>query len=827
MKKIYAIAFLTLSSITLSAQQWIRVNQMGYLPEDTKVAVWVSKEKVPVTEFRLVNELTGKTVFTSHKIISKSTNGAFAATARLDFSTVREAGAYRLVAGNAISPEFRIDKAIYKGSADKLLQYMRQQRCGYNPFLKDSCHRDDGRIVLSAGHDGEKISAYGGWHDASDYLKYVTTSANAVFELLFAYQQNPSAFADHYDANGNSGSNNIPDILDEAKWGLDWLVRLNPDSATYYNQVADDRDHDSFRKPSEDVVDYGWGKAKDRPVYTCQGIPQGLKKFKNRSTGLASTVAKYSSSFSLGATLLAPYYPEFAERLKQKAIDAFRKGVENPGVCQTAPCVSHYFYEEDNWVDDMELAATQLYNTTGKNEYLNSAVNYGRIEPVTPWMGADSARHYQWYPFINLGHYFLAKQTNKRVSEEFIRNMRSGLERIRDRAGNDPFMNGIPFIWCSNNLVAAAVTQCHLYNQLTGDRTYVEMEMALRDWLFGCNPWGKCMIIGLPDYGDYPRDPHSALSVVYQLPVTGGLVDGPIYAPIYHNLKGVHLSREDKYAPFQTDRVVYHDDWADYATNEPTMDGTASLSYYLSSLENEIPHENLTKNLMDEGGIIRGDTSRKELTLVFTGHEFADGYTVIHKVLKKYGVKGAFFLTGNFYRKHPKLVKQLQDDGNYLGPHSDKHLLYADWTKRDSTLVTHKAFNNDLKNNYKAMEQAGLKLKEPYYFLPAYEYYNSNISNWAKQLGVTLVNYTPGSTSNADYTTPDMKSYRSSNQILDNIVRYEAKHTLNGFLLLSHIGTDEHRTDKFYTKLDQLIVTMQQKGYHFVPINELLINRDK
>jgi len=257
------------------------------------------------------------------------------------------------------------------------------------------------------------------------------------------------------------------------------------------------------------------------------------------------------------------------------------------------------------------------------------------------------------------------------------------------------------------------------------------------------------------------------------------------------------------------------------------MDGTASLSYYLSSLENEIPHESQTKNLMDEGGIIRGDTSRKELTLVFTGHEFADGYTVIRKVLKKYGVKGAFFLTGNFYRKHPKLVKQLQDDGNYLGPHSDKHLLYADWTKRDSTLVTHKAFNNDLKNNYKAMEQAGLKLKEPYYFLPAYEYYNSNISNWAKQLGVTLVNYTPGSTSNADYTTPDMKSYRSSNQILDNIVRYEAKHTLNGFLLLSHIGTDEHRTDKFYTKLDQLIVTMQQKGYHFVPINELLINRDK
>jgi len=822
MKKIYVIVLLTLSGITLSAQQWIRVNQLGYSPEDTKVAVWVSKEKVQVTEFRLVNELTGKTVFTGHNIIPKSTNGAFAATSRLDFSIVNEAGAYHLAVGNAVSPVFRIDKAVYRGSADKLLQYMRQQRCGYNPFLKDSCHRDDGRIVSSAGHDEEKISAYGGWHDASDYLKYVTTSANAVFELLFAYQQNPSAFGDHYDATGNPGSNNIPDVLDEAKWGLDWLVRLNPDSATYYNQVADDRDHNSFRKPSEDNIDYGWGKAKDRPVYTCIGTPQGLKKFKNRSTGLASTVGKYSSSFSLGSTLLASYYPEFAEKLKQKAIDAYRKGVENPGVCQTAPCVSRYFYEEDNWVDDMELAATQLYIATGKTEYLNNAVNYGRIEPVTPWMGADSARHYQWYPFINLGHYFLAKQTNKMVSEEFIRNMRSGLERIRDRAGDDPFMNGIPFIWCSNNLVAAAVTQCHLYNQLTGDKTYVEMEMALRDWLFGCNPWGKCMIIGLPDYGDYPKDPHSALSVVYHLPITGGLVDGPIYAPIYHNLKGVHLSRVDNYEAFQTDRVVYHDDWADYATNEPTMDGTASLSYYLSSLENEIPHESLTKNLIDEGGIIRGDTSVKELTLVFTGHEFADGYSVIRKILKKHGIKGAFFLTGDFYRKHPTWAKQLQKDGNYLGPHSDKHLLYADWTKRDSTLVTQEAFDNDLKNNYKAMEQAGLTLKKPYYFLPAYEYYNTRISNWAKQLGVTLVNYTPGSTSNADYTTPDMKSYRSSDKIFENIVKYESNHSLKGFLLLSHIGTDAKRTDKFYNKLEQLIITLQQKGYRFVPIDGLL-----
>ena len=81
------------------------------------------------------------------------------------------------------------------------------------------------------------------WHDASDYLQYVTTSANAIYQMLFAYSQYPKAFADNYRADGLPGSNGIPDVLDEAKWGLDWLLRMNPDKDTFFNQIADDRDH--------------------------------------------------------------------------------------------------------------------------------------------------------------------------------------------------------------------------------------------------------------------------------------------------------------------------------------------------------------------------------------------------------------------------------------------------------------------------------------------------------------------------------------------------------------------------------------------------------
>ncbi|MFA6360982.1 MAG: glycoside hydrolase family 9 protein, partial [Dysgonamonadaceae bacterium] len=247
-----------------------------------------------------------------------------------------------------------------------------------------------------------------------------------------------------------------------------------------------------------------------------------------------------------------------------------------------------YFYEEDNWADDMQLAAAEMYSAFGKSDYLEQAVNYGRLEPVTPWMGADSARHYQWYPFINLGNYHLAVQNNDmKAQKEFIRNMRTGLWRVKQRAEGDAFLNGIPFIWCSNNLTVAFITQCRLYNEITGSDEFLEIETAMRDWLFGVNPWGASMIVGYPADGDTPADPHSAFTHLHNMPITGGIVDGPIYSSIYNSLIGVYLAKEDEYAPFQSNVVVYHDDYADYSTNEPTMDGTASMCYYMGYLSKQ------------------------------------------------------------------------------------------------------------------------------------------------------------------------------------------------------------------------------------------------
>jgi endoglucanase len=811
----------------INSQSWIRINQLGYLPGSIKVAVLVSKEYLQPTQFELHDAISDDIIFISSSIKAYGKYGAFNSTYRLDFSSLNQEGAYYISASGIKSPVFKISADVYDGTADFLLRYMRQQRCGYNPFLHDSCHTHDGYIIYHPVLDSTHIDVTGGWHDATDYLQYTATSANAVFQMLLAYKQNPSSFKDNYISNGEPGKNGIPDIIDEVIWGTDWLVKMNPDSGQMYNQLADDRDHKGFRLPNKDTVSYG--KGLERPVYFCTGKQQGVFKNKNRATGIASTAGKFASAFAFASIVLKEFNAGYSEMLKKKAINAWFFGKANPGACQTAPCVEPYFYEEDNWTDDMELAGAMLFQLTGNYQYLDDAAYYGRMEKVTPWMGADTARHYQWYPFLNMGHWGIGITKDKLYSDEFLTYWSEGINRVYQRGFQNPFLNGIPFIWCSNNLTVAMITQCHLYAKLTGNHIYDDMEAALRDWLFGCNPWGTSMVIGLPEYGDYPADPHSSLSVLKGYRLDGGLIDGPVYNSIFKNLKGLYLSADDEYKAFQSDVAVYHDDHANYATNEPTMDGTADFTYYLSAMQAEAHGNDKISNdlLYDQGAIIRGNRGKKQLSLVFTGHDLTDGFKRVKKVLKKNQVKASFFLTGDFYRNDrlTSLINGLKKDGHYLGGHSDKHLLYCDWNKRDSLLVTKQKFITDLKNNYAAMHILGINTERALYFLPPYEWYNDSIAAWCDQMGLKLINFTPGTSSNQDWTYPEQGyRYISSNDIYKNIMSYETEKPdgLNGFLLLVHAGTDRRRPDKFYNRLGELIKELKQRGYQFATLQEVI-----
>lgn len=578
---------LLLSAALLSFQtqpeSWIRINLAGYKPQGIKVAVWGSKESSTIEKFELVDKATGKVVFESGAGQAFGAYGPFQQTYRLTFTSYNKGGTYFLRAGTAVSPDFRIGDDAYKGSADFALKYMRQQRSGYNPFLKDSCHTEDGYTMYGPMPDSTHLDVSGGWHDATDYLQYSMTSANATYHLLAAYRDFAEVFSDEHQGNGLPGGNGIADVFDEARWGLDWLLKMHPRADWMFNQLADDRDHIGFRLPTNDNANYG--KGKERPIYFVTGEPQGLNKYINRTTGTSSTAGKFSSAFALGQSLFEEKDPAYAAKLRERAFSAYEFGLRKPGNTQTACYMAPYFYEEDNWVDDMELAAAQLYNLSKDNKMLEAAFSYAGQEKQTPWLKSDTASHYQWYPFINVGHYELANAARGDIRKEVIKYYRDGIEMVWQKARKNAFFRGVPYIWCSNNLQTSFAIQCYWYRQLTGDETYLELEQATFDFLLGVNPWGSSMIVGYPQHADFPDDPHSSFNLLHGYQTLGGIVDGPVYGSIYKQQRGVSVVRGDEYAEFQSNHVVYHDDYGDYVTNEPTMDGTASLIYLLAAKE--------------------------------------------------------------------------------------------------------------------------------------------------------------------------------------------------------------------------------------------------
>ncbi len=586
-------------SVKQESTAWIRINQLGYTPTGIKVAVWCSKENNPIGSFQLIDAETNKPVFTGKPSSGFGKYGPFEQTQRMNFSGFQQPGKYYLQTRNTKSPVFTIGEDVYKGAADFCLRYMRQQRSGFNPFLKDSCHTQDGYTLYGAAAglpDSTFIDVSGGWHDASDYLQYSTTSANATYHLLMAYRDFPHVFTDEKLANGLDGKNNLPDVLDEAKWGLDWLMKMHPRDDWMFNQLGDDRDHISMRIPK---MDSQYGRGFQRPVYFITGEKQQRGKFLNNTTGTSSTAAKFASAFALGNLVFNKIDSAYSSLLYSKSNSAFNFGEKKLGVTQTASVKAPYIYAEENWTDDMELAWSSITNMRAKRgidcaNYFDGIMNYPLKEPISPWMGKDTAEHYQWYPFVNIGHYETAKLLKELSTWQsrflndhntIISFYKEGISRVWSKAKKNAFYRGVPFIWCSNNLTVSFAMQCYWYKELTNDRQFEQLEQANIDWLFGCNPWGTSMVYGLPSWGDTPVDPHSAFTHLKNYPIDGGLVDGPVYNSIFKNLIGLKLYQPDEYEQFQSELAVYHDDYGDYSTNEPTMDGTASLIYLLAAME--------------------------------------------------------------------------------------------------------------------------------------------------------------------------------------------------------------------------------------------------
>jgi endoglucanase len=508
---------------------WIRVNQVGYLPDDPKIALLSSDQP-----------LEGTFSVGDYQASVGSDQGAwgpFAHNYRLDFSPLKTPGRYRVRFGEVTSLEFAIGDDAYAKVPAALLQFMKLQRCGDNPITGRKCHQQDGRDTLT----GEPVDVAGGWHDAADKLKHMITTSYCVAALFLA---------------GTEASR------EEARYGAALVRKLHPSREVLYIQIGDDRDHLAPAIWHEDQADYGWGPGGPRTAWRALGHPQG-PKYRNASTGLASLAGRCAAALALAGDLNA------ARALYQLAREC-------PGAAMSIPVRAPYYYGESTFHDDLEWAATELYIATKEPEYLQQAITHADQAGAEPWMGRERHGHYEFFPYVNLAHWRLYSHADEAAKQRLAGYYRTGLERVRDRALRNPYRLGTPVVWCSTNDVIAFATEARLYERMTGDPQFRTLAAEARDWIFGRNPWGVSFVLGVPEGGVYASKPHHMFyKLINHLPV-GGLVDGPVARDIHESLKYASFG-EDPLARFQSDVAVYHNVFEDFSTNEPIIDGTVSL----------------------------------------------------------------------------------------------------------------------------------------------------------------------------------------------------------------------------------------------------------
>ena len=229
----------------------------------------------------------------------------------------------------------------------------------------------------------------------------------------------------------------------------------------------------------------------------------------------------------------------------------------------------------------------------------------------------------------------------------------------------------------------------------------------------------------------------------------------------------------------------------------------------------------------DRGCVIRGRRDRKIMAVQFTGGGFADGGTTILDELRKRGIKATFYFTGDFYRtpEFRPLIERVRNEGHYLGPHGDKHLLYATWENPPKLLVTREQFDTDMDGNIAELAKFGIPPSKARFWNPAYQHFTPEVVEWTKARGMVMVNYTPGTYSHADYMEDDDPKYVPSTAMVKSVLDYEKKDPdgLNGFILHMHIGAGPKRTkDHLYDHLGAMLDELIARGYSFTRVDDLV-----
>ncbi len=235
----------------------------------------------------------------------------------------------------------------------------------------------------------------------------------------------------------------------------------------------------------------------------------------------------------------------------------------------------------------------------------------------------------------------------------------------------------------------------------------------------------------------------------------------------------------------------------------------------------------------DDSGIVRRvNPEEKNVYLVFTAHysendqgyfENFDGLVPVLNTLKEKGVKGSFFPTGVCFAQpqYEEPIRRIIDEGHYLSAHSYAHLVLCE---NGQTLVTADSLAKDFAKMEAQLARFGLEKKQYYWMIPPYETCNAESRQNIENLGYKLLNPSAGPLFGLDWTTPDMDSYTTIDQMLDRLWEMEETEGLNGLILLIHAMNypEKQEVERPYNHLGEIIDTLRARGYGFRTFNDVV-----
>ncbi|MCU7494206.1 MAG: hypothetical protein HF314_13000 [Ignavibacteria bacterium] len=516
---------------------FIRLNQVGFLPGDIKTAVIITTGEISRGEFSIFEEQGKSAVFTGPLGPVLKGEGRFKFNYKIDFSGFSKPGKYVIRCGGAKSLPFLIGSGVYQGITDSLLAFFRVQRCGYTaPFLHGICHIADATSLIGAKpQQAGKFDLTGGWHDAGDYVKFFNTTAFSTYMMLFSFEFDPVKFG--FDSNHNG----VADILEEAKVGLDWLLRAHLGGERFVIQVQDLRDHEQgWRLPEEDKLTF------DRPAFLGGG---------KNTAGIYSAVMALASRIWKNSL----HYDEFADKCLKEALNAYAASGKMPDLDKSGTGM----YLDSKFQGKMALGAIELYESTKNASYLNESIQFAEEAKSDYW--------WSWGDMNSVADYKIAKY------EPGIKNyLFNNLKNFNEIKNKSIFGEAASDNWGLNTALMGAAFQAALWKKLTGSSSFDSLMTFQRDYILGKNPWGVSFIYNIGKV--FARNFHSQVGFLNKGYLPGAVAAGPVSRKKLEGYK-IKITEGDPFKEFQTDSAVYQDSRQDYVTNEPSISTNATALF--------------------------------------------------------------------------------------------------------------------------------------------------------------------------------------------------------------------------------------------------------